>query len=203
MERITGRIRFTRKQKRYLKNLRPFRGKEWEIKTNEVINIKKSIRKQLESLQNGKCAYCGLAYNETSGPEIEHIAPKGGAMYPLHPQYTFTSMNLVLSCHLCNGPARKGTTNTLFKQNINYRKCRFYIVHPYINNPNKHLGKVLNGKKIIVIAKTRKGKKSIELFGLNDEARIIGRAKQELHDAFEKNGNLESLLERILTYGKV
>lgn len=205
MLKIEGRIKYTKQEKRFLKQLIPLKGGEWRDLKNKQQGkrLKESIREQLDTLQNGKCAYCGLDYNATSGPEIEHIAPKGGEDKPMYPQYTFTCINLVLSCHLCNGFRRKGTFDTILKLNKNYRKCRFKIVHPYINNYKKHFGKVNNSEGIVLIPKSKKGKNSIELFGLNDTARIEARAKDVIFNCNSIKTDLKATLDSIQTYRKI
>ncbi|MED2708447.1 hypothetical protein [Bacillus toyonensis] len=198
LKKIEGKIRFAKKHKKYLRKLRPWNGK-WGIVNKEINMLKKHIRTQLANFQDNKCAYCGLTLNETSGSEIEHIVPKGGDKQPIHPQFTFTPYNLSLSCHLCNGPVKKGKKDTIITLDINYRLCEFSIVHPYFDDPKDHFDWIPKGKKILISDRTPKGKKSIEIFKLDDTAHNEARAKlANYEDPETTDEEMELKLKRIL-----
>lgn len=200
LKRVEGKIRFLKKHKRYLRRIRPWIGK-WDTNTKEMNMVKKHIRTYLSHFQDNKCAYCGLPLDETSGSEIEHIAPKGGKQMPTHPQFTFTPYNLALSCHYCNSPAKKGRKNTITKKDINYRLCEFSIVHPYFDDPKDHFEWVAKGNEILISNKTTKGDRSIEIFHLDDTAHNEARARllyyeyNKIHDK-----QMEDTLKMALEY---
>lgn len=197
---LNDKIRYPRASKKYLRKLKPFTGGEWDKKEEEMKSLKRHIRTVLEKFQKNKCAYCGLPLNETSGSEIEHIAPKGGVVYPKYTEFTFTPLNLVLSCHLCNSPAKKGRKDTILTLNTNYKMCNFSIVHPYFDDPVNHLEWVPNGSDVLISFKTPKGEKSIEIFKLNDSAHNEARAKLLLYEYYKTSPDIEELLTKALEY---
>lgn len=201
LQKINQRVRFNNKIKRYIKSLKPLIGGEWDSK--DVLNkeLKIHLRKQLCIYQNNKCAYCGLPLNETGKTEIEHIAPKGGDKRPKYPQYAYTTYNLVLSCNLCNSPIKKGMIDTVEKlDKQNYKNCTFNIIHPYFDDPSDHVDFVARGNKIIIVPKTAKGKKSVDIFQLDNEAHCSARAKQAYYEMAEDSVAMEALLNKIITY---
>ncbi|MCT4778505.1 MULTISPECIES: hypothetical protein [Exiguobacterium] len=202
---IEGRTRYSKSVKRHLKKIKPWKEGEWD-KTNKNIKLLKSqLRSQLMVLQDSKCAYCGLKLNETSSPELEHIAPKGGKIRPQYIEFTFTPLNLVLACHLCNSPIKKGTVDPILQLNTNYKQCVFKIYHPFFDNPNNHFDYVGSGLGIVLQEKTIKGKDTIDMFDLNSEAHITARAKAVLYDFLSESLDSkegENLINDILTYKK-
>lgn len=201
---INERIRYTSSMKKYIKKQKPLTGGEWVIQDKGMKLLKRQIRCQLIKIQDSKCAYCGLQLDETCRGEIEHIAPKGGEKRPKYTQFTFTPYNLVLSCHLCNGPIKKGTKDTIVSLNINYKLCEFNIFHPYFDNPSDHFDWIANGVNVLIQHKTEKGKKSIEIFGLDNNAHLEARGKAVLHSFF-KNSNeeeAEKFITNVLEYKK-
>ncbi|UUQ65316.1 HNH endonuclease [Pseudomonas fuscovaginae UPB0736] len=65
-----------------------------------------SVKKQLNELFHGKCAYCESFYYGTAPVDIEHYRPKGSVYEDLdHPGYWWIAMdwdNLLPSCIHCN-----------------------------------------------------------------------------------------------------
>ncbi|NMM65234.1 hypothetical protein HBE96_21865 [Clostridium sp. P21] len=164
----------------YINTLKPFEGKKWNIVNDKMTSLKKNIRIQLKSNQNGKCAYCGLSLERTSNSEIEHIAPKGklrnGTV--LHPEFMFTERNLAFACHYCNSILKKGTFDTIKLKNSNYEKCEFKIVHPYFDNPDEHYSWVNTKEAILIKAKSTEATLSISLFGLDTIEQSEARAEE-------------------------
>ncbi|OXB96851.1 MULTISPECIES: HNH endonuclease [Bacillus] len=196
LEQIKGRVRFVKKQKKYLRKLRPWIGKNWELKDSEIVQMKKYIRILLERLQDNKCAYCGLPFKETSNSEIEHIAPKVS-----NPQFTFTPLNLALACHLCNGPIKKGRKQTITILHRNYRLCSFLIVHPYLDNPNAHFKWIPNGHKILISSRSAKGEESIKMFKLDNSAHSEARARLVYYEYNKiEDKQMEMILKKALEY---
>ncbi|EGQ8531573.1 hypothetical protein GN712_18185 [Vibrio cholerae] len=194
--------------KRRLKALRPLLGGEWELKTDKSKSIKSDIEEfkailkaQLRIIQNGKCAYCGLTLGETSRDEIEHFAPKGGRKRPKHLEYTFEVINLVLACNLCNSPEKKGTYDTIVqgKKVLDYRRCKFRIVHPYLDDHSLHYSWANGINSILIQGISPEGKESIRLFKLDSTIHSEARAKEKILE-YMKNDKDGKLLEKIMTY---
>ncbi|WP_342602811.1 hypothetical protein [Peribacillus sp. FSL E2-0159] len=187
-----SKVRYSRSLKKHINKLRPLKGGEWDFDDEEISNIKKLIRVQLMKHQDAKCAYCGLAFDGTSRAEIEHIAPKGGKKRPKYTTFTFTPYNLVLSCHLCNSPVKKGSKDTVSIFDVDYKKCEFKIYHPYFDNPSDHFEWIADGYGVLIQHKTLKGSNSIKMFGLDDTAHIEARAKEVVYKLLKSRDRKES-----------
>ncbi|EAF5295542.1 hypothetical protein FNE77_13985 [Listeria monocytogenes] len=161
-----------------INKLKPWSGGYWSLKSEDIMNVKKHIYNYLVANQGNKCAYCGNCFNITSKAEIEHIAAKGGNIRKIYPEFTFTPLNLVLACHLCNSPNKKGQIRVVETRNKNYKACTFEIVHPYFDNPEDHLEERSTSDElgVIYMHKSSKGEKTIQIFKLNEEAQIQARA---------------------------
>lgn len=105
-------------------------------------SLRKKITSGLKVLQDNKCVYCGCKILET--PDVEHIAHK--AKYP---QFIFTPENLALSCKTCN-QMFKGDTDVVKTIDMDYMKCKFLIVHPYIDDVDHYF----DTSKIIILKKS-------------------------------------------------
>lgn len=197
LKKIENRLRYTKSQKKYLNKLKPYSGGEWDISTARMKQIKSSINAQLNMFQAGHCAYCGLDYTVISGAEIEHIAPKGGKARPHHTKFTFTPYNLVLSCHYCNAPGRKGVKETINGLAQNYHQCQFNIVHPYFDSPKDHYQWIVDGSKILISYKSLKGKNSIEMFKLDSTAHSEARARMVYYEYIKSRQGIEYLEREI------
>lgn len=174
---------------------------EWERSTVMMNGIKVSVTNQLDTIQKEKCCYCGLQLWETGRGEIDHIAPKASRKMAF-PEFTFTKQNLALACEYCNGSSKKGETNTVFRYNANYANCEFKIVHPYFDDPNVHYEWINERTKIVIRHKTWKGKYSIILFGLHEQANA--RAKQRIYEKrinrFRTVQNIYSRFKQIISF---
>lgn len=195
---INGRTRYSNSVKKHLRKIKPWQAGAWDKQNNNIKLLKSQLRDQLLVLQNSKCAYCGLDFNETSSSELEHIAPKGGPKIPKYLEFTFTPLNLVLACHLCNSPIKKGTFDPIIHYSRNYKECTFKIYHPFFDNPDVHFNYVFSGFGMIVQNKTIKGKDTIDLFDLNSAAHINARGRNKLLDIL-KAALEETQAEEILT----
>lgn len=140
-------------------------------------NVKDSLRRA----QNGKCAFCEQNVSSVDYGDIEHFRPKGGykqnAVDSMHqPGYYWLSYeweNLMYVCKICN----QGNKKNLFPiRRPEYRAHNHYLSHelkkekPFFVNPYKEDPKnliefnqeIASGKD-----KNHRGKKTIEMFGLN------------------------------------
>ncbi|MBO0444251.1 HNH endonuclease [Vagococcus fluvialis] len=171
---------YSKKQKRLVNKLKPWNGSLWDEK--ELEDLKKGIKAYMSRIQDERCAYCGNRFGVTSNSEIEHIAPKGGSKRLIYPQFTLTPYNLVLACHLCNSPVKKGQIKVISNLDINYRNCEFKIVHPYFDDPSEHFIEMTSpdGKSIIYAYTSKKGLNSVKMFSLNNEPQVIARTSDIL-----------------------
>jgi uncharacterized protein (TIGR02646 family) len=186
INRLIGSIEFSANQIEYLDSLKPYCSGYWDIQTHQMKDVKNKINSDLNVIQeNNKCAYCGLELNETCGPEIDHIAPKGkkrdGTI--LYPQFMFEPKNLALACHRCNFENKK-IYDSIQTFNDNYAECSFKIVHPYFDDPLQHLDWVDNRTKILIIGLSDKGRETIKLFKLDEEQQSTARAKLKIYERF-------------------
>lgn len=166
-------ISFAADERIIIDGLKPLLGGEWDgkIKNGCVIRrvdrnkVVTKIKEKLEKKQGKYCIYCGLHQDHCGRLEREHIAPKGTVSFPT---FMFEPLNLVLACHHCNVDL-KGEFNTISKFSTNYSKCKFNIVHPYLDEIEKHIVYAVdNGRALIKAAPwSRKGKKHIKLFELD------------------------------------
>src|SRR5690606_12318514 len=136
------------------------------------------------------CAYCGLPLNRTSGPQIDHIAPKS-----IYPEYTFEAKNLILSCSLCNGFSKKAEFDTVRSKGENYLDNTFYIVHPYFDDPTRHFEYIdHNGYPCMILSLTDEAKKSRRLFKLDSPEMTEERYKAAMNLSKPLPANLEEIL---------
>jgi uncharacterized protein (TIGR02646 family) len=178
-------------------------NKKWDSDNAIIVNIKAKIKSQLVANQR-YCAYCGLPFKGSKDKQIEHVAPKANFRQP---QFTFTLRNLVLSCGYCNNLIVKGTKPTvILPEHRLYKRCRFLIVHPYFDNPNDYFEWTDNGDEILIQVKDNKekGRKSIEMFGLDSEEMSELRAANSLLEKRKKEKpiriNDEMDLQRTLDF---
>lgn len=193
---------------RILKKIRknaPFKGGDWDLKQSCITEFKALIKAQLKIIQSDKCAYCGLPIGETSRFEIEHIAPKGGPARPQYVQYTFTKMNLVLACNLCNCTEKKGTYDTIANNPVNkdYTQNQFKIVHPYIDDHALHYSWPAGQNSVLIQGITDKGHESIKLFELDSSKHSEARAKVKIFEALKSNPKGIELINSILGYNPI
>lgn len=167
-----------------LESLKPFGKEYWSGKaliggvdiSKEIKIVKKKIAQSQLCLTKNKCTYCGSAFGVQSDDELDHFINKAKK-----PEFTFELKNLFVACHKCNFPTRKGQRKTFWRDHRKYTKCRFKIVHPFFDNIDKHFDYRIknnsNGEFIVAINPlTRKAKKTISFFGLNEPVMAEYRA---------------------------
>ncbi|XVN15689.1 hypothetical protein QZH46_06780 [Pseudomonas corrugata] len=108
----------------------PIRPARWEGKAKAVVAFRNEISAQGTVIQENRCAWCRLPLGREGRRTIhrDHIAPKA-----LYPAWTFLPLNLVLACEFCNGFENKSDVQTVEEFNANYKLCKFFIVHPYLD----------------------------------------------------------------------
>lgn len=164
--------------------------------------IKKNIKDQLLAYQNNKCVYCELTLEETSRPEIEHIAPR-----EKYPEFEYTKTNLAMSCQFCNSSSKKGRKDTIKNKNQYYKQCEFKIVHPYYDNVDmffRHYGAIIIVQDSLNEIDREKALFTLETFDLSNEKQIEARQKllayEQLMKRFGKDQLNEMIVNDISTY---
>ena len=191
----------------FLDSIRPWSKDYWDKDLNvngndikdDISAIKSKIRVSLNTVANDTCTYCGSALGVTSDDHLDHFAPK----YK-HPEFTFELNNLFIACTKCNLSTRKGKKLTISKKHNKYAKCRFKIVHPHFDNVNRHFEYILNDdRKILIQWLTRKGRKTITFFKLNEPQVTTDRAKTYLYDEFPTPDEYKDLWDRLTTEKRI
>lgn len=192
-------LNLTVQELKTLSSAKKWSGKMWDKPPNEILPIKAKISNQLRANQT-RCAYCGLELGGTSRGEVEHIAPKAKYRYP---QFTFSLWNLVMACEYCNGFSKKGTTPTVSRVHDKYKKCDFYLVHPYFDDPDQHYDWV---DEIVIIVRNNslKAQFTIKLFELASPKMTQFRAKQRITELIANQYPLsaadDALMQQIRNY---
>jgi len=97
---------------------------------------KDDVKRRLEALFHGKCAYCESFYGAQAPVDVEHYRPKGAVEGADHPGYWWVAMqweNLLPSCLDCNRrrrqqtPVAVGDLKVLFEQMSTGKKDAFPI----------------------------------------------------------------------------
>ncbi len=199
--RVPYRLNLTFSERRILIQKKPWTGNQW--KDLDWTDIKDKIRYQLSQTQS-TCAYCGLSFKGEKDKQIEHIAPKSDR--GRHPYFTFTLLNLVLSCGYCNNLIVKGSKETIKgpPNKKRYRKNHFLLVHPYFDDPNHHYEWVDQDSCVLIKAKnsSEKGLFSINMFDLDSiymsELRMGNKLLSKLKNNKPLIQNDEDRLNQIL-----
>ncbi len=148
------------------------------------------VKTVLETLFHGKCAYCEGRYFGRHPVDIEHFRPKAAVAHKnvlRKPGYYWLAGdwdNLLPSCIDCNrsrkhksidtdaDPELSGKANLFPISNEEQRaeypdeenNERRLLLDPCRDRPDKHLEFALDG---LVVSNSSKGKKSIDVYGLN------------------------------------
>lgn len=148
-----------------------------KVKVKERKAVLDHIKTELETIQSGICAYCGFSFDYRVGTRAkrnvhrEHIAPKHE-----HRGFTFESMNIVLSCSICNSLDLKGTVNTIVKFEPNYINCTFNIIHPFIDKRSDHFELESDTGILQIKNNSSKAIFTRDTFKLNDPFHLINRS---------------------------
>lgn len=193
---LNKKVKFSKKQKKYIRSLGISQYKDWDSGKKDNKEIKQNIKNQLLQYQNNKCVYCGLPLEETSRPEIEHIAPRDH-----HPEFEYTITNLAMSCQYCNGSSKKGKRETILTKNSFYNQCQFKIVHPYYDDVDKFFveeGALIMLKPNLLGVEKSKAQLTIEIFKLTDEKQVEARQKMLCYEKFMKNYTKNQINEMLI-----
>lgn len=156
----------------------------------------------LETIYHKKCAYCE-SKRKNAPLQVEHFRPKKEVTEDAtHEGYFWLSYewsNLLLACSDCNSQGNKGNhfpiekTGTRITVQPNNRQnwCadaqvmldeKALLLNPELDEPSEHLEVSSGDCKIKGI--TEKGKKSIEIYGLNRNTLQLDWRKKAVDDIF-------------------
>ncbi|ENO1078632.1 MULTISPECIES: HNH endonuclease [Enterobacter] len=193
-----------------LKNRPDFDHDIWS--SDELLNLRKNIRKYYREVQKGKCAFCKapLSLQSARNCDIEHLIHKSGNV-----NFMFEPKNLCVLCADCNEIKRAqeiiGEIPKVVKgKTVKYPGVseRFLIYHPHYDTWDRHIKKFNK----IYVDRTKKGSYTIHICKLNrffhefdiDEVYVNEADLTELmskylneNDALKKNitlNNIRSLL---------
>jgi hypothetical protein len=197
-------IKFTKSEQKIINSLNPLIGGEWDgaikegctVKRKDRDEVKTKIKNKLIKIQGNFCIYCGLHEDHCGRLEREHIAAKGTASYPT---FMFEPLNLALACHHCNVDL-KGEINTITRPSKNYNKCKFNIVHPYLDFYDKHILFVVENSKALIKSapRSKKGRATIKLFELDSVPKTNKRSGLLLISSLKFNDKYDIQLEAVL-----
>ena len=163
-------------------------------KAKSSIYAHPSVKEALKNAQHHKCAYCETL-NPTSHDVVEHFRPKNGWQQKRgdalgKPAYFWLSYeweNLLFACDVCNDAAHKGNLFPLAipsaradAANPDVANEKPLLINPYIVDPDRHI----EWSKDIPRPrnKSRMGRKSIEVFGLDHDGLMMDKRRQYLNE---------------------
>lgn len=155
--------------------------KGWDSTAAAVVSFKKLVMEVGLSNQSHRCIWCTLLVGERGRRTAhrDHIAPKS-----LYPQWTFLPDNIAISCEYCNGFMVKGDLDTVRLADASYRNSDFLIVHPYIDDIDRHIGFIEDAANIpaVICALSERGKWTISKLNLDSVFMTMQRAREILID---------------------
>lgn len=197
-------IKFRIQEQKIIDGLKPLIGGEWEGKIKAGCTVLRKdrnavrigIRAKLILIQGHYCIYCGLHEDHCGELEREHIASKGIKAYP---QFVFEPENLCLACHHCNFELKK-EFDTITKPSPTYKNNKFNIVHPYFDNFSDHIQFLVENGKALISKKprSRKGKKTIDLFELDKPSKTTKRSGLLIITELKVDNKYDALLNSAL-----
>lgn len=153
--------------------------------------LKKNLKDHYIQAQDYKCPYClqRMEVDHNGVWDAEHIIPRKS-----HPQFTFESHNLCVSCKDCNGAkADKKIVLAKVKEKFSIDTDDYLICHPHFDEYSDHV-------KVVSIAgfympRTPKGKALIEVCGLLRFLFKFSGFECDVSEIQEKSFNLNNLLQ--------
>ncbi len=152
------------------------------------------VKQALRTAQHNKCAYCETL-NPTSHDVVEHFRPKNGWQEkrgePLgKPAYFWLGYeweNLLFACDRCNDAAHKGNLFPLANPsqradaaNPDVADEKPLLINPYIVDPDRHIE--WNRDIPRPHNNSKRGSKSIEVFGLDHDGLLMDQRRQYLNE---------------------
>lgn len=154
------------------------RPKKWVGAARCVTEFKDIVLSEGLIIQSNRCGWCALAIGVDGRRTAhrDHIAPKGK-----HPVWTFNPKNIVIACEYCNGFAVKGDIDTVSALEENYDDCEFYVVHPYLDDPDLHIEFAGSEVGVLVRGLSEKGCWTVENLQLDTPGMTMERVKDVLY----------------------
>lgn len=141
--------------------------------------LKAKIKRNLRKNQQNYCYYCGIDFsflrNEDINSHIDHFYPKG-APHRFYERFVLETMNLVLSCSICNGLGMKGENDYGINHYASISRVGSTIIHPYFDDITEHF-KINEESGVIDFINKDKTKAELteKIFKLNKKAQIRAR----------------------------
>ena len=157
------------------------RPEKWDkSRTNAIKGFRSEVMRHGMEVQDSRCAWCTLPVGAVGRRTAhrDHIAPKRK-----YQKWTFHAKNLVVVCEYCNGFSIKLDLDTVDREGQDYDATVFWIVHPYLDQPEQHIGfleQVGDEPGVVVEGLTTKGHWTIEKLQLKSSGLTLERAKELL-----------------------
>ena len=150
------------------------------------------VKEFLHSSQDGKCCYCERKRDKKRESDVEHFRPKAKvAEAPTHKGYWWLAYeweNLLISCKNCNEEYKKSNfpleneSKRAYTKEDDIHKEKPFLINPLEEDPSQFIDYDLpsdsNPTMIKAIGKCSRGKKTIDLTGINSNEVMIGRASR-------------------------
>jgi uncharacterized protein (TIGR02646 family) len=145
------------------------------------------IKASLKSAQHDKCAFCEAKVSHVAYGDIEHFRPKAGwqqtpdqeLQRPGYYWLAYEWTNLLFACQLCNQQGKKNffplsrPASRARSHHDDHLRERPLLVDPASENPGEFIG--FREEVAFHRPRSRKGKATIELLGLNRPALLERR----------------------------
>ena len=157
-----------------------------------------SVKQKLIKAQKEKCCYCEGKLLAVGYGEVEHYRPKNGfkqgpGLALEKPGYYWLAYewdNLLFTCKRCNGghkrnyfPLANHPAGRAYSHHDTLAREQPLLLHPAHDDPAAHIG----FRRAVAVAKTPRGKATIQLCGLNRKHKLERRrthlAHIESHDS--------------------
>lgn len=162
-----------------------------EPKSNhfETLWSDKNVKEFLCQSQHGKCCYCERKRDPSRESDVEHFRPKSKVEgSPRHQGYWWLAYeweNLLVACKTCNETYKKShfpledETERAYKKNHSVCKERPLLINPLEENPVQFIEYDLSSPLMVrAVGKCKRGKKTIELTGINHPEVMEERAER-------------------------
>jgi len=163
-----------------------------EFEFDNLVYGHADVKTTLVAMQHGKCCYCESDVRHVSPGDVEHYRPKSASQQtentPLEkPGYywlVYAWGNLLFACDYCNRSCKKN----FFPLDVHSTYCRSHnedlsqerplLIHPVIDNPQDFIA--YRDEYAYPIKDNPRGKKTIEIFKLNERPELVERRRNEL-----------------------
>jgi uncharacterized protein (TIGR02646 family) len=150
------------------------------------------IKKALEVMFSGKCAYCESEILSVSYGHIEHFKPKSK-----YPSKAFAWANLLLACEKCNSSEHKGAK-------FPTARCGGPLVDPTAEDPADFFEFAYDRSTRLatIIPKNTRGKTTADLFGLNSRKSLIKRRSELIRKLIVISQSSDREAREIIDYAR-